>query len=87
MFSATSACSQALPYAAGVLYVRRATNHHTVGGISKELMPHQRNGRARRPSGPALAVDQGTSGTKALVVRPARFSPWNRTGGCCTGSR
>lgn len=34
MFSAISACSRAVPYAAGVPYERRATNHHTVARIS-----------------------------------------------------
>lgn len=34
MPSATSACSRSEPYACGVLYERRATNHHTVARIS-----------------------------------------------------
>lgn len=34
MFSAISACSRADPYADGVPYERRATNHHTVASTS-----------------------------------------------------
>lgn len=34
MPSSISACSRAFPYADGVLYERRATNHHTVARTS-----------------------------------------------------